>query len=250
MYFHPAVPGVLAQVKNTCVSVKPALIMAALLALLITVALPIPSHAAGSLDEIIDKTQAAFDKTKSMKSDFAQVFESKGFGKTAEYRGAVFILKPSRMLWRYTEPKGRMLVSDGADLWLYDPEDNVAYHDQIKGFLHEKSPALFLAGEKTLRDLFTIDLVEPVKMDKLEKVVKLKLTPKSPQPGVKGMLLTADAATYAIIELMMVDHLGNRNKITFLNAERGVEIDPSIFKFVPPQGTPVRPMQKLPPAGQ
>jgi len=209
-----------------------------------------PSYAAGKLDEIVDRAQAAFDKTKSMKSDFVQIFESKGFGRTAEYRGSVFILKPSKMLWRYTEPKGRMLLSDGTDLWLYDPEDNVAYHDQIKGFLHEKSPALFLAGEKTLRDIFTIDLVEPAKVDKLENVVRLKLTPKSPQPGVKGMLLTLDGTTYAIMELMMVDHLGNRNKITFLNAERGVETDPSIFKFTPPQGTPVRPMQKLPGSGQ
>ena len=213
-------------------------------------AFPPTSRAGGKLDEIVDKAQASFDKTKSMKSDFVQVFESKGFGKTAEYRGTVFILKPSKMLWRYTEPKGRMLLSDGAELWLYDPEDNVAYHDQVKGFLHEKSPALFLAGEKTLRDLFTIDLVEPAKVDKLENAARLKLTPKSPQPGVKGMLLTADGTTYAIVELMMVDHLGNRNKITFLNAERGVEIDPSIFRFVPPQGTPVRPMQKLPGSGQ
>jgi outer membrane lipoprotein carrier protein len=209
-----------------------------------------PSHAAGKLDEIVDKAQAAFDKTKSMKSDFLQVFESKGFGKTAEYHGSVFILKPSKMLWKYTEPKGRMLLSDGADLWLYDPEDNVAYHDQIKGYLHEKSPALFLAGEKTLRELFTIDLVEPAKTDKLDNVVRLKLTPKSPQLGVKGLLLIADGTTYNIVELMMVDHLGNRNKITFLNAERGVEIAPSIFKFTPPEGTPVRPMQKLPDSGQ
>jgi outer membrane lipoprotein carrier protein len=224
--------------------------MAAMLALSILAVHPPPSQAAGKLDEIVDKAQAAFDKMKSMKSDFVQVFESKGFGKTAEYRGSVFILKPSRMLWRYTEPKGRMLLSDGADLWLYDPEDNVAYHDQVKGFLHEKSPALFLAGEKTLRDIFTIDLVEPAKVDKLENVVRLKLTPKSPQPGVKGMLLTLDGTTYAIVELMMVDHLGNRNKIIFLNADRGVETDPSIFKFTPPQGTPVRPMQKLPGSGQ
>jgi outer membrane lipoprotein carrier protein len=224
--------------------------LAVALAVACLIAFSPPSHSAGKLDEIVDKTQAAFDKTKSMKSDFVQTFESKGFGKTAEYRGSVFILKPSKMLWMYTEPKGRMLLSDGAALWLYDPEDNVAYHEQVKGFLHEKSPAMFLAGEGTLRDIFTIDLVEPAKVDKLENVVRLKLAPKSPQPGVKGMLLTVDGTTYAIVGLMMVDHLGNRNKITFLNAERGVEIDPSVFKFTPKKGTPVRPMQKLPGSGQ
>lgn len=206
---------------------------------------PQPAQAVAGADETIDKVQSVFDKTKSMKAGFTQVLESKGFGITGQYGGTVYILKPSKMLWRYAEPKGRTLVSDGSKLWLYDPEDKIAYYDEVKGYLHEKSPALFLAGEKTLRELFTISLVEPGKMDKLDEVVRLKLTPKSPQAGVKGFLLTVDGKTYGMVELLMVDHLGNRNKITFHDVERGVEIDPSIFSFTPPEGVAARPMQKL-----
>ncbi|MBI4665976.1 MAG: outer membrane lipoprotein carrier protein LolA [Nitrospinae bacterium] len=198
---------------------------------------------ASETETVAERAQKAFDSIRSMKAGFKQVFENKGFGQSAQLRGTVYILKPARMLWVYDEPKGRILAADGESLWFYDPAENVAYHDEIKGLLSEKSPALFLAGEKTLSGLFTIDLVKLGKMDKLNDVVRLKLTPKSPHPGVKAMLLTLDASSFDIVELLMVDHLGNKNRISFFNEDQGFVPDESIFAFTPPEGAPVRSMK-------
>ncbi|MBI5815548.1 MAG: outer membrane lipoprotein carrier protein LolA [Nitrospinae bacterium] len=207
-----------------------------------------PSAAADSEKTagIIGKIQKSFDDTLGMTARFTQEFESKGFGKTSVHKGKMSMLKPARMLWKYDSPKGRILVADGEKLWFYDPEENVAYYEKIEGFLSEKSPALFLAGKQTMRELFETSVAPQGKMDKMNDVVRLKLVPKTPQPGVKAMLLTVDATSFDIVELLMVDYVGNKNRITFSKEDRSASPDPSIFTFTPPEGAPVKAMNKVP----
>ncbi len=37
--------------------------------------------------------------------------------------------KPGRMRWDYSQPKGKLFVCDGKNLWIYTPADNRAGKD-------------------------------------------------------------------------------------------------------------------------
>ncbi len=208
-------------------------------ALFATVAMFASFAHAEDADELIDKAERAFENMRSMTATFTQTVESKGFGEAQKYRGKMAMLKPNMMLWEYDKPSGRRIVVDGKRLWFYDPDDKTAYFDDLRGALSPNSPALFLAGEATLRQLFKIDLVKPRKKDKLD-LLRFRLTPKEPQPGVKAMALVLDGSSFDVVELLMVDHIGNKNRLRFDNVTRSANLDPSQFTFKPPEGVPVR----------
>jgi len=209
-------------------------------------ALPFPMPASATetgLNDLITRTQASFDRIKTLVADFTQETVNKGFGRVTKSNGRLYLLKPSRMRWEYETPKGLLLMVDGEKLWYYDPEENIAYFDKLEGYLPPKSPAMFLAGEEPLANLFTIELAPESKEDKLDTRA-MKLTPKEPQPGVRAMLLKVDAKTYVIRELLMVDHLGNRNRLTFDNIRLSEKVAPGIFEFKVPEGARVQAMPR------
>lgn len=221
------------------------LIFRVTMVLFVALSCPASPSGAADMEQLIGKVQSAFDQTRSMTATFTQETTNKGFGKTIVSNGVVTIVKPLKMRWDYIKPAGLLLVADGENLWYFDPDDNVAYFDSLSGYLHSRSPALFLAGDEPLLSIFNIELASAGKNGKLG-VVSFKLTPKEPQPGIKAILLVVDNKTYEIREIVMVDYLGNKNRLIFTDVSRAVSPDPSIFKFEPPAGTHVRAMSKIP----
>ncbi len=199
---------------------------------------------ASELDKIIEKVQESFDGARAMTASFSQEAVNKGFGRVTVSHGVMAMQKPLKMRWEYKEPAGLLLVADGKNLWYYDPEDNVAYFDSLAGHLNPRSPALFLAGEEPLLSLFDISLAPAGKEDKLN-TISLRLFPKEPQPGVKAILLRVNSETFEIVEILMVDYLGNKNRLTFSNVDRDAKPDPSLFQFAPPKGARVKAMSKI-----
>lgn len=225
-------------------SMKNLMIRASIL-LFAALSAPVSLSSASDVEELIGKVQESFDRTRAMTATFTQETINKGFGKTMVSYGVMAIVKPLKMRWDYKKPEGIILVADGENLWYFDPEDNVAYFDSLSGYLHPRSPALFLAGDEPLLSIFNIELANAGKSDKLG-LVSFKLIPKEPQLGVKAILLRVDDRTYEIREIMMVDYLGNKNRLTFTDVNRAASPDLSIFKFEPPAGVAVRAMTKIP----
>ncbi len=196
-------------------------------------------------EAMIADIQASFDKTKMMTANFTQETFNKGFGRKTISIGKLYLEKPAKMRWEYEQPAGLLMVIDGGKLWHYDPDDNTAYYDKLEGYLNNKSPALFLAGEEPLENLFNIDLVPAQKEDKLEDSISgFRLVPKTPQPGVKVMLMKVDRKSLDIVKLVIVDHLGNKNSIYFTDIDRPEKMDAGLFQFVPPEGALLKPMPR------
>ena len=58
------------------------------------------------------------------------------------------------------------------------------------------------------------------------------------------MLMKVDGKSNDIVELIIVDHLGNRNSLKFADIDRPEEMDPELFQFVPPEGALLKPMPR------
>ena len=197
------------------------------------------SHGAG----VSLNVQRVFDATAAMTARFTQVMESKGFGQKREASGTVTIKKPARMRWNYDDPAPLLIVADGEKLWYFDKTENIIYVEPLTGYLSARSPAMFLAGERPLAEIFDVTL-STARQE--EGIVSLKLIPKEPWPGLKGALLKVDEKSFIIKQIVMVDHLGNRNTITFSDVDTKASPPQSMFQFTPPQGVNIQQAAKAP----
>src|SRR6187399_572631 len=72
---------------------------------------PAKPAAPSAADRIADRVQAFYDKTKTFKAAFKQVYTAKAYNKTKEANGSVIFQKPGKMSWRY-DNNGNRIVSD------------------------------------------------------------------------------------------------------------------------------------------
>jgi outer membrane lipoprotein carrier protein len=71
--------------------------------------------------------------------------------------GKLLLSKPRRMRWDYSEPKGKLFISDGKYLWIYTPSENRAEKMKFQESEDMRAPLAFLLGklnfEKEFRNL-------------------------------------------------------------------------------------------------
>ena len=99
-------------------SMRPALLMAAVLMLMVATATKAAEPAA---EEVANRIQKFYDGTRDFQAAFQQEYESKALGRKKSSSGFVYIKKPGRMRWTYEAPEPSLVVSDGVTLWIYDP---------------------------------------------------------------------------------------------------------------------------------
>jgi outer membrane lipoprotein carrier protein len=62
--------------------------------------------------------------------------------------------KPLRMRWDYSQPKGKLVLSDGTSLWIYTPRDNRAEKMSLKQTEDMRAPLAFLLGKLNFQKEF------------------------------------------------------------------------------------------------
>lgn len=196
-----------------------------------------PAPAPGlNADQIADRVQAFYDKTKTFKSGFKQRYVVVLHNKTIDSNGSVIFEKPGKMSWRYTN-NGNRVVSDGKIIKIYEKENKQMYEQPL-----DKTPypaALsFLTGDASLRQTFKLTKLDPKQMG-VEGGYVLLGEPKDATPTYQKMFLYIDAGTFHVRRVMLLDAQRNRNRFDFVNPVVNVKTPAGEFTFVPPQGTQV-----------
>src|SRR5262245_58449357 len=106
-------------------------------------------------DQLMARVQDRYDRTAHLRARFRQETRMQGFDQVQIGEGQVWILKPGRMRWDYTQPERQTIVTDGETLWHYLPADRQVIRGQVNQSLGTRTPALFLAGQARLTELFT-----------------------------------------------------------------------------------------------
>jgi outer membrane lipoprotein carrier protein len=190
-----------------------------------------------TLDEVIDKVQDRYEKTKNFQSDFTQTAVLKTVRQKQISKGRVFIKKPGMMRWEYKEPEEQLIVSDSKTIYLYAPRDKQVMMNSVSGDSDSHSPNTFLAGSGKLRDTFNIEFESG--MANSDSQYLLKLIPKKPQPSMAKLIIGVNKDDFKIEMSIMYDIYGNQTIVNFLNIETNKEIPEDIFHFEIPQGVRV-----------
>jgi outer membrane lipoprotein carrier protein len=199
---------------------------------------PAPGSPAPALtaEQIADRIQAFYDKTKTFKAAFKQVYTAKAYGKTKEGDGTVILEKPGKMSWRY-QNNGNRIVSDGKVIRVYEKENQQMYEQPL-----DKSPypaaLAFLVGSGSLKQSFKLSKLDPAQAN-FEGGFVLVGEPREATPAYQKMILYVDPATYQVRRVLLVDAQGNKNRFDFTSTEVNKAPPPGEFSFTPPKGTQV-----------
>ncbi|OAZ99191.1 outer membrane lipoprotein chaperone LolA [Halomonas sp. G11] len=197
---------------------------ASALGLTLTAPLAMANEAAERLTERLDPLesyQASFEQ---------QILDGSG-ERLQDARGEMWLSRPGLLRWEVEAPYTQTVVSDGDDVYLYDPDlEQVTVQALDERVTH--TPALLLSGQVSeLTESYDVEYEQ----DSGDDVFTLVPTSVDTLFEQLQMVFDGDMLT----ELWMTDSTGQRTSITFSNAERNGDIDDERFEFDIPDGIDV-----------
>jgi len=178
---------------------------------------------------LLKSIEQRYNRAQTLQVQFTESYSVLGRPRKGE-SGELTLRKPGRMRWDYTEPAGKLFVSDGKDVYLYTPNANRVEKTKLKASDDMRAPMAFLLGKldfmKDFRD-FQVKQEGPNYL-----VVARAKSDKLPYEQVQ-MLVAPD---YSIQRLVIQGQ--DQSILTFQFAQEKVNppVDDEQFKFQMPAG--------------
>ena len=104
-------------------------------------------------DSLIQKVQQRYNGARTLSVDFMEHYSVLGHERPAE-AGVLTLRKQGKMRWDYSQPAGKVFVSDGKSVWLYTARDNRVEKVPLKNTEDMRAPLAFLLGQLDMKKEF------------------------------------------------------------------------------------------------
>jgi outer membrane lipoprotein carrier protein len=108
--------------------------------------LAVSASAATDVNGILNGVESRYNRARTLEVHFEQTYDAPGRGPMTE-SGELFLRKTGRMRWQYTQPAGKLFVSDGKYTFLYTPSNNRVERTKVKESDDMRAPLSFLLGK-------------------------------------------------------------------------------------------------------
>lgn len=198
-----------------------------LLAALMFAAVPVQANeeaAARRLTELLSQAQ-------TLTARFSQLSLDGSGTRLQETSGELALQRPGLFRWHTDAPLEQLLVSDGKQIWLYDPDlEQVTIQTLDQRLSH--TPALLLSGDVSqIRESFEISYKES------GDVVDFVLRPRDKETLFDSLRLSFRKAV--LNDMQLIDSVGQRTNILFMGVEMNQPLERAQFTFQIPEGADV-----------
>lgn len=181
---------------------------------------------------LITKVQDRYNHAKTLSVRFVESYSIAGHQRRPE-AGTLTLRKQGKMRWDYTQPEGKLFVSDGKEVYLYTSEDNRVEKVPLKDTEDMRAPLAFLLGhldmKKEFRDFQTRQENSDVWLDAAAK------SDRMPYKSVE-MLIAPDAS---IRQLKVVGRDESVLSFAFSDEKLNPSVNDAFFHFTVPPGAEV-----------
>ncbi len=177
----------------------------------------------------LDGLEYRYNRAKTLQVTFEESYIGSGRPRRNE-RGELSLQKPGKMRWEYSEPAGKLFLSDGKLIYYYNPVSKRAEKLKLRESEDMRAPLAFLLGKLDFRKDFT-DF--KLKMDGNDKLVIAK--PKSDKLPYKQVEFRVSPQ----MEITSLIVSGQDDAVLifkFSNERRDPALDEKMFKFELPAG--------------
>ena len=98
------------------------------------------------LDTLLKGVEARYNRAQTLQVLFTEVYTPAGGARRSE-KGLLMLRKPKKMRWAYSQPAGKLFISDGKLLWLYTPDENRVEKMKFQESDDMRAPLAFLLGK-------------------------------------------------------------------------------------------------------
>jgi outer membrane lipoprotein carrier protein len=104
-------------------------------------------------DELIKSVENRYNQARTLSVSFVENYSVLGHARPPEM-GILTVRKQGKMRWNYTQPQGKLFVSDGKNVYLYTSKDNRVEKVSLKESEDMRAPLAFLLGRLDLKKEF------------------------------------------------------------------------------------------------
>ena len=203
-----------------------------LIRMLLLTVLSFSSVTAVADDEVaVQRLTELLNQAQTITARFSQLTLDGSGTQLQETAGQLALKRPGLFRWHTDAPMEQLLVSNGEKVWLYDPDlQQVTIQTLDQRLTH--TPALLLSGDVSkIRENFEISHNEG------GNVVDFILKPKSKDTLFDSLRLSF--RNKVLNDMQLIDSIGQRTNILFLNVKMNEPQDDAQFTFEIPAGADV-----------
>jgi outer membrane lipoprotein carrier protein len=202
---------------------------------LLAIAMPVradSAHPSPQLKTVLDRLQKHYQQTTSFSAKFTEDIIPAG-GAKRERAGTVYYRKPGQMRWEFAGQDQEIIVSDGKQLYSYQPDLNQVIETPLEQAFKSSSTAAFVLGIGNVQRDFDASMPATAPADGLKHIV---LKPKN---GSDSFEMGVDPKTLDLKSLRLTDALGDVTELAFSDIKRDAPLDAKLFTFIPPAGADI-----------
>lgn len=181
------------------------------------------------------RVQTFYEATRTYQARFKQTYRIKVQNVKKVSKGSVAFAKPGKLSFRYDQPNGNRVVSDGKRIKVYERDNQQLYVTKVRMSQYPAALAFLMGKGRLLRD-FELRLLDAERL-KMEGGYVLEAVPKEATPAYTKLLMYIDGPTSQVRRVLVLDAQGNRNRFDFSSPVVNRKIPAREFRFTPPKGT-------------
>jgi outer membrane lipoprotein carrier protein len=108
---------------------------------------------ADSADQVIQRVEKRYNSARTLSVNFIESYSVQGHARQPE-SGTLTLRKQGKMRWDYTQPAGKLFISDGKNVYLYTAKDNRVEKVRLKDTEDMRAPLAFLLGRLDMKKEF------------------------------------------------------------------------------------------------
>ncbi|PYG01212.1 outer membrane lipoprotein carrier protein [Thioalkalivibrio sp. ALE21] len=188
---------------------------------------------AGAADDARLALERFMAGLETFSAEFTQTVSDETGFTLQESEGVMHLGLPDRLYWEVHEPFPQVVVSDGRELWTFEPDLAQATVRPLGDAL-EATPIAAISQPDRLEEHFRT-LILPVPDG---EALRLLLLPRDEHADFVRMMLdlTPDGD---LVRMQFEDLFGQVTDVRFSASERNPELDPDTFRFEVPDGADV-----------
>jgi len=181
---------------------------------------------------LLKAVESRYNRAQTLQVKFAETYSGLSQGARTE-SGILYLRKPGRMRWEYTQPAGKLFVSDGKEVYLYLPGEHRVEKMPLKATEDMRAPLAFLLGKLNFEREF-----QNIQARAEGDGSLVTADPKSESlPYSKVEFLVSP--TFVIRKLHIVGQDQSILDFTFDDEKLNPALANSMFQFHPPPGAEV-----------
>lgn len=168
----------------------------------------------------------------SWSADFEQTIDDGRGNVLRSAAGRLYLQRPGKFRWDYTQPSEQLVLADGKQIWFYDKDLAQANVRDMDASL-ASTPASLLSGGASVSTQFNVTAMPPS-----AGLQWFQLIPKHADTDFQLVRIGFNKSG-ELASMFLADKLNQVTQLTFSNSKRNEKFAPDLFSFVPPPGVDV-----------